>query len=71
MTANRFARHIGLSRAESIYQIKRGYYGISRNMADRVTTYFPAVSKGWLLSGEGSMLRCEPADIGKDAESND
>ncbi len=33
MTTNYFARHIGLSRGENLYQIKRGNNGISIDVA--------------------------------------
>ena len=56
-TTNQFARQIGLLRAESLYRIKRGQNAISSRMADRIVARYPAISKGWLLSGEGPMLR--------------
>lgn len=57
MSANYFARHIGLSRGENLYQIKRGNNGISRALAERIVTAFPQVSRAWLLTGDGKMLR--------------
>lgn len=56
MNINYFARHIGLSRAENIYQIKAGRNGISHNLARRIVERFPQISMGWLLSGEGEMF---------------
>lgn len=56
MTANYFARHIGLPRGENIYQIKRGNNGISRRLAERIVSHFPQISKMWLLTGEGEMF---------------
>lgn len=56
MSANYFAHHIGLSRGENLYQIKRGNNGISLNLADRIVKHFPEVNKLWLLTGEGEML---------------
>ena len=61
MTINHFAKHIGLSRAENLYQIKNGNNGISQKLAHRIVEAFPAISIGWLLSGEGVML-CEDND---------
>lgn len=55
MSINAFAKHIGLPRGENIYRIKRGLNGISRDVADKVVHRFPQISKGWLLTGEGSM----------------
>lgn len=51
-----FAKDIGLNRGENLYQIKRGNNGISRELAENITSKFPAVSKAWLLTGEGDML---------------
>lgn len=56
MSANYFARHIGLARGENIYQIKRGNNGISRRLAERIVNHFPQISKMWLLTGEGDMF---------------
>ena len=56
MTTNAFALHIGLPRAENLYQIKRGNYGISMRLASRIVAKFPEINKLWLLTGEGEML---------------
>ena len=56
MTVNSFARHIGLVRAENLYHIKKGNYGISEDLADRIIAYFPQIDRTWLLSGIGNML---------------
>ena len=56
MTINSFAKYIGLSRAENLYQIKNGNNGISHKLARRIVEFFPAISIGWLLTGEGAML---------------
>lgn len=52
-----FAREIGLNRSENLYQIKRGNNGISKDLAESIATKFPEVSKAWLLTGEGAMLK--------------
>ena len=62
MTINGFAHHIGLSRAENLYQIKSGKNGLSRNLASRIVAAFPEISAGWLLTGEGSMFA--PVEVG-------
>lgn len=56
MSTNYFARHIGLARGENLYQIKRGNNGISLNLADRIVSTYPEISKLWLLTGEGEMF---------------
>lgn len=54
---NSFAREIGLNRAERLYQIKRGNYDISKNLASIISRYFPKINEAWLITGEGSMLK--------------
>lgn len=54
-----FAREIGLNRSENLYQIKRGNNGISKDLAESITDKFPDISKAWLLTGEGAMLKSD------------
>ena len=54
---NSFAKEIGLTRAEGLYQIKRGNYAISKNLAKTITTRFPNFNEIWLVTGEGNMLK--------------
>ena len=55
LTIHAFALAIGLTRSETLYQIKRGQIGISRNVAEAVVNRFPEYNKMWLLTGLGSM----------------
>lgn len=57
MSANAFARHIGLPRGENIYQIKKGNNGISIDVAEKICTCFHELDKLWLLTGDGEMFR--------------
>ena len=57
LSINAFAKSIGIPRAENLYNIKRGHYGISSDLADRVVAVYPEVDRTWLLSGMGTMLR--------------
>jgi hypothetical protein len=65
LSVNSFALAIGLNRAENLYQIKRGNNGISRELAGMIATKYPQISRGWLLTGEGSMLAGER--VGQDS----
>ncbi len=62
MTINAFAHHIGLLRSETLYQIKSGKNGISRNVAECIVEKFPQISKPWLLTGYGSMYASDDAN---------
>lgn len=54
---NSFAKEIGLNRAERLYQIKRGNYAISKNLASTIAVHFPDINEAWLITGEGNMLK--------------
>lgn len=56
-TAHGFAMSIGLARSENIYHIKRGNFGISEDLAERIVKCYPEINPTWLLSGIGNMLR--------------
>lgn len=57
LSVNAFALEIGLKRSENLYQIKKGNHGISKALAETITQKYPEVSRSWLLTGEGSMLK--------------
>ena len=59
LSINAFAKSIGIQRAENLYNIKRGHYGISSDLADRIVAVYPEIDHTWLLSGMGSMLKDE------------
>jgi hypothetical protein len=56
---NGFAMQIGLSRAENLYHIRKGNYGISEDLAARIIKQDAEIDRTWLLSGVGNMLRSE------------
>lgn len=64
MTTNYFARYIGLTRGENLYQIKRGHNGISRKLAERIVQHFPQIDLLWLLTGRGQMFVAGSEDRG-------
>lgn len=57
LSTNAFAVQIGLSSPQSLYQIKSGKHSISRAVAERICQRYPEVDFGWLMTGEGEMLR--------------
>ncbi len=56
MSSNRFAKHIGLTRAETLYQIEKGKHNLSRRVAEAIVAKFPEISVSWLLTGSGEMF---------------
>lgn len=57
LTAHAFAKALNLGRTENLYHIKRGSYGISLELCDRICAAYPDIDPVWLLSGVGSMFR--------------
>lgn len=55
LTPNSFAMQIGMARAENLYHIQNGNFGISPDMAKRIAHYFPEINYTWLLTGTGYM----------------
>ncbi len=53
LSVHSFAMSVGLNRSETMYQIRRGQIGISRNVAEMVTNRYPEYSKIWLMTGCG------------------
>ena len=58
LNVNQFSEKIGLQRPQALYDIQKGKTrSISANMASRIVSVFPVISKSWLLTGEGEMLK--------------
>ena len=55
MSANYFAKYIGLARGENLYQIKRGRNRISIDVAQKIHRKFPRFSISWLMCGEPEL----------------
>jgi hypothetical protein len=52
-TYNALALRLGLKRSENLYRIRKGYNGISMDLALRIRNICPSLSLSWLLGGEG------------------
>ena len=57
LNVNSFAKEIGLKRSERLYQIKKGNYAISKNLAGIIANRFPEINETWLITGEGPMSK--------------
>ncbi|MCD8301788.1 MAG: hypothetical protein LUC44_02070 [Prevotellaceae bacterium] len=52
------SERLGYARPQIIYDLKKGKTkSISPSLASKITSVFPEISKMWLLTGEGEMLR--------------
>lgn len=56
MSTNKFAHVVGLKRSENLYQIKRGSFGISKELSSLITKKYPQINRSWLLTGDGQMM---------------
>ena len=52
------ARLLGISRGE-MSNVLSGRRPVSRRIVDNLTTLYPEYSAGWLLTGEGEMIRSQ------------
>jgi len=60
-----FASALGLKTVQVLYDIQSGKTrSISDALADRILLVFPEMSRGWILSGEGDMLRTGSVQVG-------
>ena len=58
LNAKQLAELIGLDRPQAIYDILKGKTkSISPAMANKILSVFPEIDRGWLMTGEGDMLR--------------
>lgn len=56
LSTNAFAINIGLKRSENLYQIKRGSFGISKELARLIVEKYPMINRSWLLTGDGMIF---------------
>ena len=58
INAKVFSEELGYMRPQIIYDIQKGKTKrISEELANKIVSVFPDVSKSWLLAGEGEMLK--------------
>lgn len=62
LSINSFAKALGLNRSETLYHIRKGDFGISEDLADRIIKLDKDIDRTWLLSGVGNMLHSDPAN---------
>lgn len=62
ISQSQFADEIGVARG-SVSHILSGRNKPSFDMIQSVSQHFPAINLDWLINGEGSMYKDEPADL--------
>ena len=56
MSLKRLAEEAQIGTPQTLYDVKNGKHGISREVAKRIHARWPEISMAWLLAGEGPML---------------
>lgn len=61
ITVNQLSESIGKNRSQWAYDVlnPEKKVGISKNIAELISQKYPQISKSWLLTGEGNMLKDE------------
>ncbi len=57
LSPNSFALRIGYERGQTIYNIINNLRPINIKIATNICNHYPEISKPWLLTGEGEMLK--------------
>lgn len=58
LNVKQFSERLGMKRGQAIYDIMSGKTKrVSEKLASQIISEFPEISKAWLLTGEGEMLK--------------
>ena len=57
---NSMAKNIGLKTAQSLYDIRNGKHGISKDIAEKINAKYVEIDVAWLLTGKGTMTKSFP-----------
>lgn len=58
LNVKQFSERLGMKRGQAIYDIMSGKTKrVSEKLANQIISEFPEISKAWLLTGEGEMLK--------------
>lgn len=63
MTTNAFGKYIGLNTSQVLYDVLKGRNGISKELAEKISASCLNINIGWLLTGEGNMLKSSEEEI--------
>lgn len=56
LSTNALAKQLELKTAQTLYDIHKGKHGISKDLAEIISSKYLDINKLWLLTGEGEML---------------
>ena len=56
LSFNKLAKELGLKTVQTLYDIRDGKHGISKDVAEKIQAKYLNINLTWLLTGEGEML---------------
>lgn len=68
LSIKKLAEEIGLKTVQTLYDIKNGKHGISREVANKIKAKYLNINLAWLLTGEGQMLTNNNTQINNTGE---
>lgn len=63
MSFNKLAEYIGIKTSQTLYDIKSGKHGISKDLAEKIQAKYLNINTSWLLTGEGEMLKSQSGGV--------
>lgn len=57
LNLKRLAEEIGLKTHQTLYDIRKGKHGISKDLAEKIQAKYLNINIGWLLTGDGEMIK--------------
>ena len=66
MSFNKLAEYIGIKTSQTLYDIKSGKHGISKDLAEKIQAKYLNINTSWLLTGEGEMLKSQSGGVVND-----
>jgi hypothetical protein len=57
VSANKLSIQLRLGTPQVLYDVLKGKNGISKDLAEKITIHCKEFNPGWLLTGEGEMLK--------------
>lgn len=70
LSIKKLSEEIGLKTVQTLYDIKNGKHGISKEVANKIKGRYLNINTTWLLTGEGDMFIDNSTQINNSGEFN-
>ena len=70
LSIKKLSEEIGLKTVQTLYDIKNGKHGISKEVANKIKGKYLNINTTWLLTGEGDMFIDNSTQINNSGEFN-